>query len=326
MRVFVIRRFKDHFVNLAPLFDALSRLVLASQDSPFDRGATEPPGQIQRVLGFIVINEIFNLFMETYAHELSHSLSKKLHSIDSTDADALMRLYRHSIRVEKAFWAHAAPTEDARPALRTVHRFFLVTDHGQGPLVQCRSLMRLRLLGDFGLLCSGFASLSQLDQLEKEVIKSLAATVQNEQKFEFLFEAFLWAHLVGSKRGADNRECTQRIFEGLEVVLDRHFHFFELHIVPALHQQVLPFLASPPEEVHNIFDQFSADQNDRFSQLDMSQVVRLLLAPAHTATRFWFLVQMVHLVSDKSQLFSDFYASYFERRLRGLTRYPLSRV
>jgi hypothetical protein len=39
--------------------------------------------------------------------------------------------------------------------------------------------------------------------------------------------------------------------------------------------------------------------------------------------RFWFLIKMIYLVSDKTRLFEDFYEIYFERQIRGIERYRI---
>jgi hypothetical protein len=325
MENYIVKKFWEFFSDYSSVYDFLAQSIFKNRDLIMKKSEVKDSEmeRIVTILHFLIKSDLFSLFMDTYANELHFWLLDQLQKLDNEDMNLVLTLYKESIHLESDFWKMLNLKEDWRLGEQTIHKLFLISKRDYTPPLSVQKILPIIKLQDFRLVCSGFNNTLNLELLEKEIIIFFSRKIKQNQNFEILFEVFLWAQFIGSKLGISDKEVTQRIFEGLEVILDNHFHFFELYIIPMMYEEII----NKGEWNENIdkknnspnhFNYLNSGQIEKFDNMKMEDLVPLLNDTQVGNFRFWFLIKMIYLVSDKTQLFNDFYAFYFERKLRGI--------
>jgi hypothetical protein len=327
MANYVIKKFWEYFSDYSLLFDLVSRSTFKNREKMMiDKNAQfEEAPRIIRIIHFLIKSDLFSVFMDTYANELDYWLTNQLEKRNMEDMNQILCIYKQSIQLENEFWKMMELKEDWKLGEQTIHKIFLIPKRGYSPPLCVQNILPIIKLQDFSLICSGFSSTLNINLLEKEIIIYFSNQIKENQNFDILFEIYLWAQFIGSKLGITDKEVTQRIFEGLEIILDNHFHFFELYIMPVLYKQIIEKGAwneSMDLNNHfpNHFNYLKQEQIMEFGQLKMKELVPTFNDISVGNFKFWFLIKMIYLVSDKTQLFNDFYAYYFERKIREIEK------
>lgn len=323
MHNYIFKTFWDSFADFGPLFDLLSREILKSKLTITRESKTFQT--IEKITSFMLKTDLFATFMETYSTELSYWNSKQIQRVERGEVQKILKLYKDNIQIEGDFWKRLDIKEDWQRGILSIHKCFLVSSLNQPAPISMASVLDRVKLGEFQILCKGFSQIGYLDTLEKDLILHFKAQIVKSQDIRVLFRAYVWAQVVGSHLGVGNRDVSQRIFEGLEVILDNHFPFFELYIIPFLYNEIIiperwnssfdPSLSSP-----NNFDLLDREQTAGFLNLTMDELLPLVEDTNLGNFQFWFSIKMVFLVSDNTRLFLDFYQIYFERQVRGIRK------
>ena len=234
---YIIKKFWEYFSDYSLLFDLLSRSIFTNREQIMSNKdfQFEDSPRLLRIIHFLIKSDLFSLFMDTYASELDYWLTSQLEKTVLEDMNIVLSIYKQNIQLEDDFWKNMNLKEDWKLGEQTIHKIFLIPRRGYSPPLCVQNILPIIKLEDFSLICAGFNSTLKINLLEKEIISYFSRQIKANQNFEILFEVYLWAQFIGSKLGITDRDVTQRIFDGLEIILDNHFHFFELYIMPVLY-------------------------------------------------------------------------------------------
>ena len=132
-----------------------------------------------------------------------------------------------------------------------------------------------------------------------------------------LFEVYLWIQFLGSNICLKSKDLIQEMFESLEVILEEEFPHFELFLIPLIYKEcVNADLEVLDEESYP--NPFNKCNYSEMKDVDFASLVRDF--QANKNIRFWFLIRLMIIVTDKTQMFKDIYFYFFERKMLNCTK------
>ena len=316
---YLFRKFGDCFTDFRPLFEHLSHIILDSKQN-FIKNKSEETQiiKLKEILSFIYKSDFLAVFLQTYITELKDWLERYNKSQNEFDIFKIIKNYRIQLDSEITFWKSQLDEGDWVPCLNAIHCFFLVSEGRKVTPIDLNQALTHLPVAELKFLLQGFSVSGKLSYFEKILLKEMKAIIIAQKNLGSLFQIYLWIRLLDRKGGICDTNFSNIMFEGLEIILEDQFSHFELYLVPEIYKRCIMSDISwdLPKESSSFPNPFDTESvtDDSLTIKEIADTLKL--DPSY---QFWFLIKLMFLVSDKSQMFKEIYTFFFERKVRNIS-------